>query len=294
MKRHRKERNKKRKEHLASSEHVRGSICLSDLKTPWYRRWYFWLILGIVLLLIIAIPVSFHFVTSGKDVETSVGTEVLVRADDLTPVTLFPGETYTDHCIVSEGLLQSSTYFCSSEDASVASISCDTFDSAQYLYYTITGDAVGQTRVFLHLQEKSGVIHTIAISVCVTADDTNVKSEGVLESTTATTSEFSSEEDSMGALSDTQASLPQGSEEGVSDGFISNDAENDAELDEFQTEGTQGASDAVVLEPKDGVVYITPSGEKYHFSRSCAGKNAIETTLDAVQGIREPCKKCVK
>ena len=162
MERHRKERNKKRKEHLASSEHVRGSICLSDLKTPWYRRWYLWLILAIVLLLAISVPVAFHIVTSGKDIETSVGTEVLVRADDLTPVTLFPGETYTDHCIVSEGLLQSATYFCSSEDASVVSISCDTFDSTQYLYYTITGDAVGQTRVFLHLQEKSGVIHTIA------------------------------------------------------------------------------------------------------------------------------------
>ena len=140
MKRHRKERNKKRKEHLASSEHVRGSICLSDLKTPWYRRWYFWLILGIVLLLIIAIPVSFHIVTSGKDVETSVGTEVLVRADDLTPVTLFPGETYTDHCIVSEGLLQSATYFCSSEDASVASISCDTFDLSLIHIYGILSD----------------------------------------------------------------------------------------------------------------------------------------------------------
>lgn len=290
MKRHRNERNKRRKEHLASSEHVLGSICLSDLKTPWYRRWYFWLILAIVLLLVISVPVVFHIVTRGKDVETSVGMEVLVRADDQTPVTLLAGETYTDHCIVSNELLQSATYFCSSEDASVASISCDTFDSTQYLYYTITGDAVGQTRVFLHLQEQSGVIHTIDILVYVTADDMNAKSEGVLGSTTATTSEFSSEEDNTGTLSDTQASLPHGSEEGVSDGFISNEVESD----HSQTEGTQSVSDSVVLEPKEGVVYITPSGEKYHFSRSCAGKNAIETTLDAVQGIREPCKKCVK
>lgn len=293
MKRHGDERNQNRKEHLASSAHVQGSICLSDLKKPWYRRWYFWLILGILLLLI-TVSVSFLIMIRGKDAETSGKTEVLARADNQTPVTLLPGETYTDHCIVSEGFLQSTAYFCSSENDSVASISCDTFDSTQYLYYTITGESVGQTRVFLHLQEQSGVIHTIDISVCVTADDTNAKSEEVPESTTATSFASSSEEDNIGVLSDPQASLPQESEARVSDGFISDDAEHDTELNDFQTEGIQDGSDATVLEPKNGVVYITPSGEKYHFSRSCAGKNAIETTLDAVQDMHEPCKKCVK
>lgn len=39
-------------------------------------------------------------------------------------------------------------------------------------------------------------------------------------------------------------------------------------------------------------VYITPYGEKYHYSAACAGKNAIETDLDSV-GYRDPCKKCV-
>lgn len=44
---------------------------------------------------------------------------------------------------------------------------------------------------------------------------------------------------------------------------------------------------------KEKVVYITPSGQCYHYSKSCAGKNAIATTLDKCKGKR-PCKKCVK
>lgn len=38
-------------------------------------------------------------------------------------------------------------------------------------------------------------------------------------------------------------------------------------------------------------VYITPTGECYHFSKTCAGENAIETTLNKAGNYR-PCSKC--
>lgn len=41
-------------------------------------------------------------------------------------------------------------------------------------------------------------------------------------------------------------------------------------------------------------VYITPTGEKYHYSKSCAGENAIETTLNEVKDRYDPCKKCAQ
>ena len=40
------------------------------------------------------------------------------------------------------------------------------------------------------------------------------------------------------------------------------------------------------------VVYITPTGKKYHYSKSCAGKNAIATTLSKAKQSYGPCKKC--
>ncbi len=41
------------------------------------------------------------------------------------------------------------------------------------------------------------------------------------------------------------------------------------------------------------IVYITLYGKKYHYSKSCAGKNACEILEDDVIGIYEPCKKCM-
>ena len=42
-------------------------------------------------------------------------------------------------------------------------------------------------------------------------------------------------------------------------------------------------------------VYVTPSGKKYHYSPSCGGKNAYQTTLDeAVSAGKTPCKKCTQ
>ena len=54
--------------------------------------------------------------------------------------------------------------------------------------------------------------------------------------------------------------------------------------------------DVIGLDDKDGrIVYYTPTGEKYHFSSSCAGENAEGTTLwDAIQAGYEPCGKCAK
>lgn len=40
------------------------------------------------------------------------------------------------------------------------------------------------------------------------------------------------------------------------------------------------------------IVYVTPYGEKYHCSASCAGSNAMERDYDDVEGVYNPCKKC--
>lgn len=39
-------------------------------------------------------------------------------------------------------------------------------------------------------------------------------------------------------------------------------------------------------------VYITPSGKKYHYKKSCAGKNAMERDINKVKNSYDPCKKC--
>ncbi len=58
---------------------------------------------------------------------------------------------------------------------------------------------------------------------------------------------------------------------------------------------TQSSEMSFEIEEKDTspTVYTTPTGEKYHYSKSCAGKNAHETTLNkATEQGYDPCKKC--
>ena len=49
------------------------------------------------------------------------------------------------------------------------------------------------------------------------------------------------------------------------------------------------------LDSSEGrVVYVTPTGEKYHYSADCAGENAIKTTYYDVEMLEtKPCGRCV-
>ena len=44
---------------------------------------------------------------------------------------------------------------------------------------------------------------------------------------------------------------------------------------------------------KSLTVYITPYGLKYHYRKTCAGKNATEIELDNAEKTFDPCAKCV-
>lgn len=50
-----------------------------------------------------------------------------------------------------------------------------------------------------------------------------------------------------------------------------------------------------VNEPESPTAYITPSGKRYHLSQSCAGENAIKTTIaEASDKGYTPCMNCAQ
>ena len=68
---------------------------------------------------------------------------------------------------------------------------------------------------------------------------------------------------------------------------------------DYLTQGDDASGfilDVVKMDSSDGkVCYITPTGEKYHFSASCAGENATKTTYrDVIAYDFGPCGKCAK
>lgn len=83
-----------------------------------------------------------------------------------------------------------------------------------------------------------------------------------------------------------------GVQAGMSDLIIST-------YDEIDSKGESAIGHTVSIKKLDSsegrVVYITPNGEKYHTSASCAGENAMKATYhDSVNYGYEPCGKCAK
>lgn len=67
---------------------------------------------------------------------------------------------------------------------------------------------------------------------------------------------------------------------------------------ELVTKGEEGECYFLEINKLDSsegrIAYVTPTGEKYHFTADCAGENANITTYhDAVASGYKPCKKCV-
>ncbi len=56
---------------------------------------------------------------------------------------------------------------------------------------------------------------------------------------------------------------------------------------------TEKATEETTENKTGSTVYVTPYGKKYHYSKSCAGKNAMGRNINDVKGSYDPCKKCV-
>ncbi len=68
-------------------------------------------------------------------------------------------------------------------------------------------------------------------------------------------------------------------------------SDNDISTEPISSE--ELTEDIVRQEAQGRTVYITPNGERYHYSASCGGENSREISIDDV-GDREPCQKCTQ
>lgn len=73
------------------------------------------------------------------------------------------------------------------------------------------------------------------------------------------------------------------------------EADTTTEAETTKKETTAQAADETLPTFTGRIVYKTPEGERYHYDRDCAGKNARELHLDEAKywGYR-PCGTCVK
>ncbi|WP_418127675.1 hypothetical protein [Agathobaculum butyriciproducens] len=122
-----------------------------------------------------------------------------------------------------------------------------------------------------------------------TVDDLNAQIadlQSQLDSKTAEYNELSNEKSSVEDLTQ------QAYEEGWQDACWENGIEPDTD-DIGGYDYTAHLDDGD--EPESPTAYITPSGKRYHLSQSCAGENAIKTTIaEASDKGYTPCMNCAQ
>ena len=75
---------------------------------------------------------------------------------------------------------------------------------------------------------------------------------------------------------------------------VETETENKTTTTKKATAATTTTKKETTTKQKSGItVYTTPTGKKYHYSKKCAGKNAIEKDLDDVESLYGPCGNCV-
>lgn len=139
----------------------------------------------------------------------------------------------------------------------------------------------GQTK-----DPQYGTLKNIVHALGFTVDDLNAQIadlQSQLDSKTAEYNELSNEKSSVEDLTQ------QAYEEGWNDACYEYDLEPNS--DDIP------AYDYVAEIDKDNspTAYITPSGKRYHLSQSCAGENAIKTTIaEASDNGYTPCMNCAQ
>lgn len=122
-----------------------------------------------------------------------------------------------------------------------------------------------------------------------TVDDLNAQIadlQSQLDSKTAEYNELSNEKSSVEDLTQ------QAYEEGWQDACWENGIEPDTD-DIGGYDYTAHLDDGE--DPESPTAYITPTGKRYHLSQSCAGENAIKTTIaEASKEGYTPCANCAQ
>lgn len=191
---------------------------------------------------------------------------------------------YSDEIVITEGeyayekffeVISTDGFFTAdisfeSTDPSVAVAKYGVTDRNRYVCYKVEGRSAGET--YIYFTAEGGKVSSEMIKVTVLP-----KKEDVTTITaTASPAETITEPESTKV---TQHEEPSSIEESVT-----HTEKETQPHTESVTETTQ---------QRGNTVYITPTGKRYHYSKSCAGKNARAVSKsDATGGGKTPCKKC--
>ncbi len=236
----------------------------------------------------------FVFMAACDEVPKEEGKIELVLAPTQALYIELEAGTKTQENFVTIAVTGEKTYFWDvkfvSTDEKIAKVKHERTENNIYLYYTIEAIDVGETYVYFEAEDGSVRSEMIRVRVYKTPETTTPEVGDVDDSpivyVTKTGTKYHYKKSCAGTNA-IEMSLTEASATRTPCKIcVTNEEETTAPPE------TSAPEPEVPADPT--VVYVTPSGTRYHYSQSHAGKNAIETTLsEAVADGKTPCKTCV-
>lgn len=213
-----------------------------------------------------------YYLLRSESSEKILSLELPPFSDDIV---LHEGETVYEQYfeVIFENGFSSKDITFVSEDESVASAKYSLTDRNRYVCYKIKANSVGETYIYFTanggetVSEKVKVVVLPKVTETITAEATDFSAEP--------TTDIPFEED------ETQTTEKQ------------TEAQTTAHTEYVSEESTVERTTEKATEARGDTVYIAPTGKRYHYSKTCAGKNASAVSeAEAKERGRTPCKKC--
>ncbi|MGN0443179.1 MAG: hypothetical protein ACI4F5_01010 [Acutalibacteraceae bacterium] len=263
-----------------------------------------------------------YYMFRSESNEKILSLELPPFSDDIV---LHEGETVYEQYfeVIFENGFSSKDITFVSEDESVASAKYSLTDRNRYVCYKVKANSVGETYIYFTandgetVSEKVKVVVLPKITEPITAEATDFSAEPTTdipyeEDETETTdkqtevqptahTEYVSEESTAEKTTEKQTEVKTTahteyvSEESTAEKTTEKqtEAKTTAHTEYVSEESTAEKTAEKATEPQGDTVYIAPTGKRYHYSKTCAGKNASAVSkAEAQERGRTPCKKC--
>lgn len=212
-----------------------------------------------------------YYMFRSESNEKILSLELPPFSDDIV---LHEGETVYEQYfeVIFENGFSSKDITFVSKDESVAAAKYSLTDRNRYVCYKVMANSVGETYIYFTANDGETVSEKVKVVVLPKVTGT-VTSEATDLSSEPTDTPYEEDE--------TQTTEKQ------------TEVQTTAHTEYDSEESTAAKTTEKATEPQGDTVYIAPTGKRYHYSKTCAGKNATAVSkAEAQERGRTPCKKC--
>lgn len=312
-----------------SSEQTVVNQKKAKVKKPFYKKWWFWVIVAVIIIAAIGNSGDETDKSSDTSIDTSLSSQQSEESKEndivINSINNFTTKEYSletgnsvelSTMINPRGITKEDIVINSSDSAIVSITDVTVEDSGIYTKIIFKCNAVAEGTSIVNVTSADGKIESNDVTFTI-EQAPKIKTIGKFSSSYAAGEIGSTRNVTVYmtpagitkddfTITNTDSSVVE-----VSDIQVNDDG--DKTVLTFTTLAVKAGSTKIAVVSVDGktesntisftvnekdtssTVYVTPYGEKYHFSSACAGKNATATTLNKAKASgKGACEKCAR